>query len=70
MKTKLITLFVVLSAPVFAQSNPGVPDLPPDGTVYTVDSLFFAGLTLGFIFGGSAWIFRLVRQAGHQNPEI
>jgi hypothetical protein len=71
MKTKFILLAFLLALPVYAQTNTGgVPALPPDGTVYDDQTIFWAGVTLGFVFGGSAWIFRLVRQIGHQNPEI
>jgi hypothetical protein len=71
MKTKFILFLLVVAVPVFGQTNTvGIPALPPEGTVYNDDMIFWAGVTLGFVFGGSAWIFRLVRQIGHQNPEI
>lgn len=53
-----------------AQTNSfGIPDLPASGT-YTDEQVFYSGLIVGLVLGGWGWVWRLVRQVGHQNPEI
>ena len=52
-----------------AQTNE-IPELPDTSAPWDDSTVFWAGLTLGFVWGGVAWIFRLVRQAGKQNPEM
>ena len=52
-----------------AQTNQ-IPELPDSSSPWDDSTVFWAGLTLGFVWGGVAWIFRLVRQTAKQNPEI
>jgi hypothetical protein len=48
----------------------GLPPQADAGWAWGEDSAFWSGLFVGFAAGGSAWIFRMVRQAATQNPEI
>jgi len=52
-------------------TNLDIPTVPSSADAPWTDSqVFWAGMTLGFVWGGVAWIFRLVRQTARQNPEI
>ena len=52
---------------VLATANSPVPVSLNDSAY---DTVFGQGVALGFFMGGMAFVFRLVRQVGHQNPEI
>ena len=49
-----------------SSSNPVPVSLNDDA----YDTVFGQGVALGFFMGGIAFVFRLVRQVGRQNPEI
>ena len=52
---------------VLASPNNPVPVSLNDSAY---DTVFGQGMALGFFMGGIAFVFRLIRQVGRQNPEI
>jgi hypothetical protein len=69
--------FVILSLLVVSFAAGGQSSLPPalpdesDTSGWTDDTMFWAGLTLGFVYGGIAFTFRMVREgANKENPMI
>jgi hypothetical protein len=73
MKMLLLIAMLLVSTLAIAQTNqiPELPDVPSsEDSPWTDSQCFWAGLTLGFIYGGVAFSLRLARQAGEKNPGI
>ena len=85
MKTILFTILILAAiaghAVTVAPIGPEKPQTPTPVTIQNTpvpvtlsddiyETVFTQGIGLGIFVGGMAFIFRLVRQVGRQNPEI
>ena len=69
MKTILVCTWLIgMATAASAQSVVQVEVNSAEDTTW--ETYFWSGLALGITAGGTGWIFRLVRQSAHQNPEI